>query len=48
MTFENNSITIKWLTAEEELIETQVEIGDSLLEAAHKNEIDLEGACESR
>ncbi|ETO36178.1 hypothetical protein RFI_00883 [Reticulomyxa filosa] len=40
-------VTIHWITPENENITTQVPVGLSILEAAHSNDIELEGACEA-
>jgi len=46
----NNTVKLRWIkdgeSNENEII-THVPVGVSILEAAHANDIDLEGACES-
>lgn len=40
------TITIKFLQPDETSKEVQARIGESFLQTAHRNDIDLEGACE--
>lgn len=40
----NNSITIHWKIKSGEVKETKAKIGSSLLQIAHREEIDLEGS----
>jgi ferredoxin len=42
----SDKITIKWKKPDGTIIPTTAEVGTSLLITAHRNEIDLEGACE--
>eukprot|EP01125_Pyxidicula_operculata_P016335 TRINITY_DN560_c0_g3_i1.p1 TRINITY_DN560_c0_g3~~TRINITY_DN560_c0_g3_i1.p1 ORF type:complete len:160 (-),score=24.39 TRINITY_DN560_c0_g3_i1:161-601(-) len=45
--FEKPKYTINWILKDGSTLSTQSEEGISLLEVAHKNKIDLEGACEA-
>jgi ferredoxin-2, mitochondrial len=39
-------VTFSWLTADSREIKVQGKVGESLLECAHRNGVELEGACD--
>ncbi len=41
-----SKVTMKWTKAGEVVAETEAYVGQTLLQIAHKNDIELEGACE--
>ncbi|KXN71099.1 ferredoxin precursor [Conidiobolus coronatus NRRL 28638] len=44
---EGEGITINFITPEGETVSARGRVGQSILDVAHSNEIDLEGACEA-
>lgn len=45
--FTSNKIKFKFINKDKSITEVESEIGKTLLQVAHENDIDLEGACES-
>jgi ferredoxin-2, mitochondrial len=43
---EAKTVTINWKNRDGSIISTPAEIGSSLLRVAHKNGVEIEGACE--
>jgi ferredoxin len=43
---EKKTITINWKNRDGSVLSTPAEVGSNILRVAHKNDIELEGACE--